>query len=203
VDRSGKPVAHVTLAAPISGVVAELGARQGQAVMAGATLFRINGLDTVWVNVEVPERQANLVRPGEAVTSTVAAYPGERFAGRIAAVLPEVNASTRTVRARVELANTGGKLKPGMFATVAIASREAREVVLVPSEALIVTGQRSVIVVDRGNGRYEPVEVTVGREETGRTEVLKGLEPGTRVVVSGQFLIDSEASLRGAERRMQ
>ncbi|HEX7403928.1 MAG TPA: efflux RND transporter periplasmic adaptor subunit, partial [Usitatibacter sp.] len=130
VDRDGVPVTHVTLAAPIDGVVAELGARQGMNVMPGATLFRINGLGSVWVNVEVPETQAAIVRAGEAVVATVPAYPGERFPGRISAVLPEVNAATRTVRARVELANPGGKLKPGMFATVAIAPKKSREAVL-------------------------------------------------------------------------
>jgi Cu(I)/Ag(I) efflux system membrane fusion protein len=202
VDRDGVPVTHVTLAAPIDGVVAELGARQGMNVMPGATLFRINGLGSVWVNVEVPETQAAIVRAGEAVVATVPAYPGERFPGRISAVLPEVNAATRTVRARVELANPGGKLKPGMFATVAIAPKKSREAVLVPTEAVIVTGERSVVVVDRGEGRFEPVDAVIGREEHGRTEILKGVEAGARVVVSGQFLIDSEASLRGAGRRM-
>jgi Cu(I)/Ag(I) efflux system membrane fusion protein len=202
VDRDGVPVTRVTLAAPIDGVVAELGARQGMNVMPGATLFRINGLGSVWVNVEVPETQAAIVRAGEAVVATVPAYPGERFPGRISAVLPEVNAATRTVRARVELSNPGGRLKPGMFATVAIAPKKSREAVLVPTEAVIVTGERSVIVVDRGDGRFESVDAVIGREERGRTEILKGVAAGARVVVSGQFLIDSEASLRGAGRRM-
>jgi Cu(I)/Ag(I) efflux system membrane fusion protein len=203
IERDGKPASHVTLTAPIGGVVAELGARQGMSVMPGAMLFRINGLDQVWINVEIPERHAASLRTGERVTATVAAWPGERFTGRIAAVLPEVNATTRTVRARVEVANPGGKLKPGMFANVAIAGAAPAEAVLVPSEALIPTGERTVIVVDRGDGRYEPVDVRVGREEGGRTEILAGLDAGARIVVSGQFLIDSEASLRGAERRME
>jgi Cu(I)/Ag(I) efflux system membrane fusion protein len=202
VDRDGTPVTHVTLAAPIDGVVAELGARQGMNVMPGATLFRINGLGTVWVNLEVPETQAAIIRAGAAVVATVPAYPGERFPGKISAVLPEVNAATRTVRARVELSNPAGKLKPGMFATVAVAPGKSREAVLVPTEAVIVTGERSVVVVDRGGGRFEPVDAVIGREEHGRTEILKGVEAGARVVVSGQFLIDSEANLRGAGRRM-
>ncbi len=202
VDRDGKPVDHVTLAAPIDGVVAELAVRQGMNVMPGTTLFRINGLRNVWVNVEVPEAQAAALRTGEAVVATVPAYPGERFNGLIATVLPEVNAITRTVRARIELANPAEKLKPGMFATVSIAPKDAREAVLVPTESVIATGERSVVVVDRGGGRFEPVEVVIGREEGGRTEILKGIDSGTRVVVSGQFLIDSEASLRGAGRRM-
>jgi Cu(I)/Ag(I) efflux system membrane fusion protein len=115
--------------------------------------------------------------------------------------LPEVNAATRTVRARVELANPGAKLKPGMFATVKI-DAAARQAVTVPSEAVIVTGERSVVIVDRGEGRYEPVSVRIGAEQGGRTEILEGLAGGERVVASGQFLIDSEASLRGVERRL-
>jgi Cu(I)/Ag(I) efflux system membrane fusion protein len=203
IDREGKPITRTTLVSPADGIVGELGVREGMNVTPGTTLFRINGLATVWVNVDVPEANASAIRPGAPITATIPAYPGEKFAGRIAAVLPEVTTATRTLRARVELANPGAKLKPGMFATVTISPTEARDAVLVPSEAVIVTGKRSVVIVDRGEGRFDPVDVAIGREEGGRTEILKGIEPGTRVVASGQFLIDSEASLRGAERRME
>lgn len=204
VDREGKPVTRMTLVSPADGVVGELGAREGANVAAGAMLFRINGLSTVWVNLDVPETQASLVRPGASLTATVPAYPGETFTGRVSAVLPEVNAMTRTLRARVELSNPGGKLKPGMFAKVRIldSGRSGDTAVIVPSEALIVTGERSIVIVDRGDGRYEPVAVKIGAEEGGRTEVLEGLKGGERIVASGQFLVDSEASLRGAERRL-
>ena len=203
VDREGKPVTRVTIVSPADGVVGELSAREGMNVMAGAALFRINGLSSVWVNLDVPEAMAAAVRPGAALSASVPAYPGEAFKGHVSAVLPEVNATTRAVRARVELANPGGKLKPGMFATVKIEPPAGkRETVLVPSEAVIVTGERSVVIVDRGEGRFEPVNVKVGSEEGGKTEILEGLAGGERVVASGQFLIDSEASLRGVERRM-
>ena len=202
VDREGKPVTRVTLVSPADGVVGELGAREGMNVMPGATLFRVNGLGTVWINVDVPEAAAAAVRPGAPIVATVPAYPGERFAGHVAAVLPEMTAATRTVRARVELPNPGAKLKPGMYATVAITPPDTRESVLVPSEAVIMTGQRNVVLVERSAGRFEPVEVEVGHEQGGRTEIRKGIEAGTKVVASGQFLIDSEASLRGVERRM-
>ena len=202
VDREGKPVTHVTLASPLDGVVGELGAREGMNVTPGTTLFRLNGLSSVWVNMDIPEALAGAVRPGAPIVASVPAYPGERFEGKVAAVLPEVNAATRTLKARVELRNPGARLKPGMFATVSIAPREAREAVLVPSEAVIVTGERAVVIVDRGQGRFEPVTVKAGRDEGGRTEILEGIDAGTRVVASGQFLIDSEASLRGVERRM-
>ena len=209
VDRDGKPVTRVTLVSPADGVVGELGAREGMSVAAGTMLFRINGLSTVWVNLDVPEAMAAAVRPGAPLVASVPAYPGEEFRGRVAAVLPEVNATTRTIRARVELANPGGKLKPGMFASVKIEpmigprpTPGRQESVLVPSEAVIVTGERSVVIVDRGEGRYEPVAVKIGAEEGGKTEILAGLQGGERVVASGQFLLDSEASLRGVERRM-
>jgi Cu(I)/Ag(I) efflux system membrane fusion protein len=202
VDRAGKPVTRVTLASPVDGVVGELGAREGMSVMPGATLFRLNGLATVWVNLDIPEAQAGAIVPGAQIQATVPAYPGETFRGKVSAVLPEVNAATRTLRARVELANHGGKLKPGMFATVSIAPREVHEAVLVPSESVIVTGERALVIVERGGGRFEPVTVKTGRDSGGKTEILAGIEAGTKVVASGQFLIDSEASLRGVEQRM-
>ena len=205
VEADGKTRAKITITAPIDGVVAELGAREGMTVAPGAMLFRINGLSTVWVNAEVPEAHAGALRPGEQVIASVPAYPGERFAGRITAILPEVNAATRTLKARVELANTGGKLKPGMYATLDFAPRGARKAVLVPSEAVIRTGQRDVVMVAEGaegQQRFRAVEVEVGTESGGRTEIRKGLEPGTKVVSSGQFLIDSEASLKATTARM-
>ncbi|PWB59112.1 MAG: efflux RND transporter periplasmic adaptor subunit [Betaproteobacteria bacterium] len=202
VEREGRPQPRITLASPVDGVVGELGAREGMTLMPGGMLFRINGLSTVWVNVDIPEAQAGAVVPGAPITATVPAYPGEKFGGRLNAVLPDVVAASRTVRARVELANPGGKLKPGMYANLAIAPAASREAVLVPSEAVIPTGRRTVIVVDRGDSKFEPVEVETGREQGGRTEILKGLDAGARVVVSGQFLIDSEASLKATTTRM-
>jgi Cu(I)/Ag(I) efflux system membrane fusion protein len=195
-----------TLSAPIGGVIAELGAREGMTVMPGAMLFRINGLGTVWVNAEVPETQAAWLKPGGAVEATVAAYAGETFKGRIAALLPEVNQTTRTLKARIELANPGARLKPGMFATVDFAPQTRQEVLLVPTEAVIQTGQRSVVVIAEtaqdGRQQFRPVDVEVGSEEGGMSEIRKGLERGWKVVASGQFLIDSESSLKTTATRM-
>jgi Cu(I)/Ag(I) efflux system membrane fusion protein len=204
-DVDGKPQARVTLLAPTSGVVGELGAREGMTVTPGLTLFRINGLDTVWVNAEVPETQAAVVKPGNPVQATVPALPGEVFKGRVAAVLPEVSMATRTLKARIELANPGQRLKPGMFATIELASA-SREATVVPTEALIRTGERTLVVIadsaQGGKQRFRSVEVETGAESGGQTEILKGIEPGIKVVVSGQFLIDSESSLKGATTRL-
>jgi Cu(I)/Ag(I) efflux system membrane fusion protein len=206
VEIDGKTHARITLTAPVTGVIAELGAREGMTVASGAMLFRINGLATVWVNAEVPEARAAALRIGGAVEATVPAYPGERFAGRITAILPEVNPGTRTLKARIEIANPQGRLKPGMYANVEFAGQPARNVVLVPSEAVIRTGQRDVVVVAEagadGSQRFRSVDVEVGAESGGRTEIRKGLEAGTRVVTSGQFLIDSESSLKASAARM-
>jgi Cu(I)/Ag(I) efflux system membrane fusion protein len=202
IERTGQVSARLTIAAPIGGIVSELTAREGMTVMAGAPLFRINGLSTVWVNAEVPEAGAAQVRPGAPVQVRATAFPGETFNGRVGAILPEVNAATRTLKARIEVANPGGKLVPGMFASVSLAPSAARETLIVPSEAVITTGTRSVVMVVQGDGRFAPADVEVGTEANGQTEIRKGLAAGQKVVTSGQFLIDSEASMRGSAARM-
>ncbi|HEV8646206.1 MAG TPA: efflux RND transporter periplasmic adaptor subunit [Burkholderiales bacterium] len=202
VESTGKVHARFTMRAPISGVVAELGAREGMTVMAGATLFRINGLSTVWVNAEVPESLAAQVRPGNSVEARTPALPGAMFKGRVSVILPEVNPATRTLKARVELANPDGQLVPGMFATVNFTPAARKEALLVPTEAVIQTGDRSVVIVAHGDGKFAPVDVEIGMESDGRTEIRKGLDAGQKIVVSGQFLIDSEASLKGTATRM-
>ncbi len=207
VVQGGKVQARLTLASPIDGIVSELTAREGMTVAAGAPLFRINGLATIWVNAEVPESLAAHVRPGNPVEARAPAIPGRTFKGKVSAILPEVNAATRTLKARVELANPGGELVPGMIANDDFAPAARREVPTVPSEAVIQTGKRTVVVVaeagDDGKQRFRPVDVEPGAESGGRTEIRKGLAPGQRVVVSGQFLIDSEANLKAAEGRLE
>jgi Cu(I)/Ag(I) efflux system membrane fusion protein len=203
VERDRRTQPRFTLRAPIGGVIAALEVREGMTVMPGATLFRIVDLSTVWVNAEVPENVSAAVRPGTSVEARVAAWPGETFRGRVAAILPEISAATRTVRARIEVANPGARLAPGMFASLSFAPPRARETLLVPSESVIRTGTRSVVIRADDKGMFRPVEVEPGGESGGDTEIVKGLAAGDRVVLSGQFLIDSEASLRGALTRMQ
>ncbi|MGQ0525671.1 MAG: efflux RND transporter periplasmic adaptor subunit [Betaproteobacteria bacterium] len=202
VEQTSKVQPRLIVTAPMGGVIAELGAREGMTVMSGAPLFRINGLSTVWVNAEVPEMQASLLRPGNPVEARTPALPGSVFKGRVSAILPEVNAATRTLKARVELRNPGARLVPGMFATVNFAPTARKEILLVPSEAVINTGRRSVVIVAYDEGRFAAVNVDAGMESNGKTEIRKGLQAGQKVVVSGQFLIDSEASLKAATTRM-
>jgi Cu(I)/Ag(I) efflux system membrane fusion protein len=207
VESTGKVHPRTTLVAPIDGVAAELPAREGMTVMAGAPLFRINGLSTVWVNAELPESNAALVRPGTPVEARATAFPGRTFKGAVSAILPEVNAVTRTLKARVELANPRTELVPGMFVTVDFAPAAQRTAVMVPTEAVIQTGRRAVVVIADadldGKQRLAPVDVEIGAESNGMTEIRKGVAAGQKVVVSGQFLVDSEASLKAATTRLE
>ncbi|WP_211467165.1 efflux RND transporter periplasmic adaptor subunit [Collimonas silvisoli] len=203
VEASGKVQARLTVFAPTSGVVSDLAVREGMTVMAGAPMFKINGLSTIWVNADVPESMAAQVRPGNAVEARTPALQGTVFKGKVSAILPDVNPATRTLKARIELANPSGQLVPGMFATINFSSAARKDILLVPTEAVIQTGTRSVVMVAQGDGKFIPVDVEIGSETNGQTEIRKGLDVGQKVVVSGQFLIDSEASLTGTETRME
>lgn len=200
--QNGSVQHRVELLAPTSGVVTDLALREGMTFAPGAPLFRINGLARVWLDASVPQSMAPSARPGTAVQVTVPAIPGVTFKATVTALLPEVDAVTRTMRARIELANSDGRLVPGMFATIRLDPPVAATALLVPSEAVIRTGRRCVVVVVTTNGRFSPTEVEVGTEREGQTEIRKGLSRGQRVVTSGQFLIDSEASLTSSDARM-
>lgn len=202
VEAAGAVQPRVTLVAPSSGVVAELVAREGMTVSAGMMLARINGLASVWALAELPESQAALVRPGSQVEARSPGVPGSVFRGSVQALLPEVSPATRTLKARVQFANPEGRLVPGLFVTMQFMDTRAEKALLVPTEAVIQTGRRAVVMVAEDGGRFAPVDVETGLETGGRTEIKRGLKAGQRVVVSSQFLIDSEASLKGVEARL-
>jgi Cu(I)/Ag(I) efflux system membrane fusion protein len=149
------------------------------------------------------QADAGVARPGEHAVARTPAFPGETFAGRIESVLPSADPATRTIEVRIALANPQGRLRPGMTADVEIAEPQARATLIVPAEVVIQTGRRSVVIVADDEGRFMPVEVELGRRAGDRIEVASGLEEGQRVVASGQFLIDSEASLTGALDRLE
>ncbi|MGH8309750.1 MAG: efflux RND transporter periplasmic adaptor subunit [Steroidobacteraceae bacterium] len=195
--------ATTTVFAPIDGVLTELGVRDGSAFMAGAALFRINGLTGVWVNARIPEAQVSKIPMGSSVTARATAWPGMTFKGRVIALLPDVDAQTRTLTARVALENREYKLAPGMFVALELAGPENEPQLVVPSEAVIMTGERSAVIVAREAGGFEVANVTVGGEVGDKTVILAGLQEGQPVVLSGQFLIDSEASLSSAVNRLE
>jgi membrane fusion protein, copper/silver efflux system len=200
-EQTGQPNPRVTLYAPDSGIVWELGTRDGSAVSPGMTLFKLANLRDVWVNAEVPETQTAQVMPGARVIAHAAAYPDRSFKGRVTLILPDVNPVTRTIKARIEIENPQRLLKPGMFARLTFGTHNQRGL-MVPTEAVIYTGKRSVVILAEGDGKFRPVEVVTGSDSGDMTEIRKGLEAGQKVVASGQFLIDSEASLTGVLARM-
>lgn len=189
-----------TIRSPIGGVITTLEVRAGVTLSPGQTLAQINGLGTLWLNAAVPEVRVGAVRVGQIATAELAGFPGERFNGRVIAVLPTAQADSRTITVRIELPNRQGRLRPGMFATVHLGDT-ARPALLVPSEAVIRTGKRMLVMLSDGKGRFRPAEVRVGGEAGGQTEIIAGLAVGEMVVASGQFLLDSEASLTGVVAR--
>ena len=192
----------IMLRAPASGVVSALDVRQGQQVTAGTTLLRIDDLARLWLDAAIPQAEVAGIGPGTPVAIEVDAFPGRIFAGHVEALLPEVDARTRTEPARIALDNPHGTLAPGMYATVRLAVTGTTPHPLVPDEALISTGVQNRVILDLGDGRMQPRAVRIGRSADGYTEVLAGLKGGERVVTSGQFLIDSEADLDGALQRL-
>src|SRR5690349_18393556 len=203
IESQRKTAASTLIVSPIDGVVSELGVREGAGFMPGAPLFRINGLDTVWVNARVPEAQLSLVSLGSEVTAMATAWPGIAFNGKVIALLPQVDSDTRTSTARIVLDNKDGRLSPGMFVSLDLVAPETQAQLVVPSEAVITTGTRSIVITANDNSAFSVAEVSVGAEQDGRTAILSGLHEGESIVLSGQFLIDSEASLKSAVSRLE
>ncbi|MGQ0698786.1 MAG: efflux RND transporter periplasmic adaptor subunit [Panacagrimonas sp.] len=193
---------RVAIRAPQSGVVTELMVREGAQISPGMPLMKLADLSQVWIVVEVPEAQAGWIAQGQPAQAQLRASPGKTFEGTLDYIYPMLDAQTRTLRARLAFDNAQGELKPGMYAEVTLSGGAQQDVSLVPSEAVIRTGTRSVVIVAEAEGRYRPVEVVLGPERENEIVVIEGLEAGQQVVVSGQFLIDSEASLLGAYNRM-
>ena len=200
VERTGQAIALQTITAPAGGVISELMVRAGMTVAPGMTLARINGLGTVWLEAALPEAQAATIQPGQMVEARFPALPGEVVKGRVAAILPEGNRETRTLRLRIELPNPKQRLKAGLFAQVSLQGAQ-RQALVVPAEAVIRTGKRTLVYLSEPSGRYRPVEVEIGEQVDERIVIRSGLSAGQQVVASGQFLIDSEASLQGVMAR--
>jgi len=199
---SSRGQASITLHALEGGIVTTLDVREGQRVSAGQTLMTINRLDTVWVEAALPQALAARVAAGTPVSVSTDAQPGRHYSGQVETLLPDIDAATRTLRARIVLSNTDGALSPGMFARIDFTPVPGQPVLAIPDEALITTGDRTRVIVAEGHGRFHPVAVRTGRSARGYTEITQGLHADQRVVTSGQFLIDSEASLSGALERL-
>ncbi|MBA3696144.1 MAG: efflux RND transporter periplasmic adaptor subunit [Methylotenera sp.] len=200
ISKSGKSSPRFGVYAPASGVVTELGVREGGQLMAGSSLVQISDLSQVWMIAEVPERDAARLKPGIAADVQLQSLPDEIFKGKVGYLYPMLNDTSRTLQVRIELPNKGNRLRPGMYANVEFTG-QTRDALSVPTESIIATGKRKLVIVKETNG-YRPAEVKIGQERDSYTEILSGLAEGENVVVSGQFLIDSEASLSGVLARL-
>lgn len=204
IDRlleTGEVRKTLTLHAPVSGIVMEKDVFEGQSFQSGRNLYMIADLSEVWVNAEIFEADAGLVREGMTANVTVDALPGRSWSGRVEYVYPTLEDRTRSMRARIALPNPDGRLKPGMYATVRL-SAEVGETLTVPLTAVLYSGERAVVFVDMGGGELMPHEVVVGIRGEERAEIVSGVEAGQRVVTSAQFLLDSESNLAEVMRAM-
>ncbi|WP_345821838.1 efflux RND transporter periplasmic adaptor subunit [Methylobacterium fujisawaense] len=201
-ERTRKVPMAITWSSARDGVVLQRTAVEGMKAAAGDTLFRIGDISVMWVLADVPERDLAGVRVGQSVTLRVRSAPGRTFSGKVGVIYPQVNPDTRTTRVRIELPNPDGALLPDMYAEVEIATGTGKPVVAVPDDAVIDTGARQVVLLDRGEGRFEPREVKIGARGPGYTEIREGVAAGDRVVTAANFLIDAESNLKAALQSM-
>ncbi len=205
ITKTGKSSPRFGVYAPASGVLTELGVREGGQIMTGSSLMQISDLSQVWVIAEIPERDAARLKLGLAAEVQLQSLPGEVFKGKVDYLYPMLNEASRTIQVRIELPNKGNRLRPGMYTNIAFTG-QTHEALSVSSESIIATGKRKIVIVKEGDlkksGGYRPVDITTGQERDSSTEILSGLTEGEEVVVSGQFLIDSEASLSGVLARL-
>lgn len=202
IERTQETRNRIPVLAPIDGVVTGMQAREGMYVSKDTEMFTIADLSRVWVMVDIFEHQIGGLKPGLDAEIRVPAHPGQSWEGVVDYIYPDLDAKTRTLTVRLVFPNPELLLKPNMFAEVVIFGEPKTDVLKIPSEALIVTGERESVVKALGEGRFQPVDVATGARVGGEVEVLAGLDADDEIVVSGQFLIDSESSLQASFLRM-
>ena len=202
IERTGEPRNRIPVRAPIDGIVTQMTARDGMYVTESSEMFTIADLARVWVMVDIYEHQIDWLREGLTAEMTVPARPGRTWDGEVDYLYPELDPDTRTLKVRLVFDNPDLALKPNMFADVIIYGGPKRDVLKVPMQAVIVTGERESVVLALGDGRFQPVDVVTGMQRGDEVEILSGLDAGDEVVVSGQFLIDSESNLQASFTRM-
>ncbi|HXX82078.1 MAG TPA: efflux RND transporter periplasmic adaptor subunit, partial [Thermodesulfovibrionales bacterium] len=196
IEDSGQPVRTLTLYSPVNGFVVQKMVLKGTRVMPGEKLFDIVDLSTVWIISDIYEYELPMIKVGESAKITLSYFPGREFSSVIDYVYPTIAAETRTAKVRFSIPNPGGQLKPQMFTNVEVKIDLGKKLVI-PDDAVIDTGVRQIVYVDKGEGLFEPREVDLGIRAEGFREVLKGLKAGEKVASSATFLIDSEAQLKG------
>jgi Cu(I)/Ag(I) efflux system membrane fusion protein/cobalt-zinc-cadmium efflux system membrane fusion protein len=204
-EQSGEVKKAVTLKSPATGVVLHKNAVEGEFIKSGTPAYKIADLSTVWVQTSVYDYEVPWIEQGQPAQMELSYQPGKTYQGTVAYVYPSLDQKTRTVQVRLEFPNPNLELKPGMFANVRIQSRPKNNVTVIPNEAIIRTGERNIVFVAKGEGAFEPREVTLGMEGGQRNneiEVLEGVKPGEKIVTSAQFLFDSESRLQEAIQKM-
>lgn len=195
IGESGNPIRTLTLYSPVNGYVVQKTALRGMKVMPGEKLFDIADLSTLWVIADIYESELAMVKPGEMAKITLSYFPEKEFSSRIDYVYPSISGTTRSAKVRFEVPNYGGKLKPQMYTNIEVKIELGRRL-SIPDDAVIDTGTRQIVYVDKGDGNFEPREVALGVRAEGMREVMMGLKAGEKVASSATFLIDSEAQLR-------
>ncbi len=203
VEKTGSVRQRVPVLAPRDGVVTSMGLKEGMYVTPSLRMFTVANIDKIWVQVDVFEHQIDWFEVNTAAEISVAALPGRIWKGKVDYIYPELDSMTRTLKVRLRFDNADGKLKPNMLANATIWSGAKKNVLSVPRDAIIETGKRQVVILALGEGRFQPSAVSTGIWSEGRVEIQHGLLPDAEVVVSGQFLIDSESNLLASFRRMQ
>jgi Cu(I)/Ag(I) efflux system membrane fusion protein len=198
IERSREIPVYVNWPAPQDGEIVERTAVSGMRAAPGDVLFRIVDHHVVWVMVDVAERDLGLIQVGQKVIVRPRAYPDRPFAGKVTVIYPHLKMETRTARIRIELPNADDVLRPDMYADVEIATGTEAAVLTVSNSAVIDSGERQIVLLDKGEGRFEPREVKIGRRGGGRVEIREGLAENDKVVVSANFLIDAESNLKAA-----
>jgi len=196
IEEAGKPIRTLTIYSPASGYVVQKTALQGIRVMPGERLFDVADLSRVWIVSDIYEYDVSLIKIGQTAKISLSYFPGREFSSRIDYIYPSLAGESRTAKIRFTIANPGGQLKPQMFTNVEVKINLGNKL-SVPESAVIDTGIRQIVYVDKGEGYFEPREVMIGLKAEGMVEVLKGIKAGEKVASSGNFLIDSEAQLKG------
>jgi Cu(I)/Ag(I) efflux system membrane fusion protein len=201
IARTGKPHYRIPIYAPQHGVIVRHNVHKHMYLPYDYPIMVIADLNSVWIEADVYEYQMDWVKRNLAAEIQVQAFPGRQFSGQVSYISPELDPRTRTLKVRLLVPNPESLLKPNMFAHVKIFGGPKNNVLKIPREALIVTGEREIVILDLGDGKYQPVDVVAGMRSQGEVEIISGLEEGDHVVVSGQFLIDSEANLQASFAR--
>ena len=196
IEETGKPVRTLTIYSPVDGHITQKNVVQGMRVMPGEKLFDITDLSSVWITADIYEYELPLINIGQTATISLSYIPNKEFTSKIDFIYPVLSGDTRTAKVRFSIPNAEGLLKPQMYTDVIIKSKLQKRLII-PEDAVIDSGTRQIVYIDKGEGYFEPREITIGLRADGMVEVTKGLKPGEKIATAANFLIDSEAKLKG------